>query len=201
MRPAIHINGTRVVVTAGPDESTHQVASHEDAIELAARLEQEWEDDARKRAELLARYIDEGVDVVVPHPDDAAEWGLTVEPTPTSETVPAGSDSEPLEPPQEGPQESVSEPVGDDSTDPAPEPVVTATARWEPDTSRLVVTMLATEDVSMWRSMLGRNTSTFALVAGNEAVRAFKGEPGGVFELRIDGPDGELVLTETIPES
>jgi hypothetical protein len=88
------------------------------------------------------------------------------------------------------PSAELSEPV---TPEPAGGGVVQVTSvNWNPETRRLTVHLLAAEDSDVWRRC-GTATAPFGLKAGEPSIRAWSMNEGDTYEVRLGGPDGELV--------
>jgi len=175
-KPHIDIRGRNVIISTGPDVTTIQAGSHEEAIEVAAKEEAHWEWVIASRREAYERNLRDGVPQVLLHPDD------------TEPVAPEPVSSEPSEPtePAELPE------VG--------ELVSVVGWRWEPSSSRIVVELTAPQDVTLWRAM-GERSSTVELKATGDKTefRHYKGAPGDRFVLRVGGEDGAVLIDTEVP--
>lgn len=227
MHQQISIHGLKVIVTRGPDTTTHYAGSHTEAVDLAARLEAAHEVDQARRAALLAYYIEAGVDVVLPAEpepeatevrvvgdgidfdysgpveglrDAALAAGITEF---TDDGVPLAPLPAPASALVEAPTATETPAVADDE-EPAPELAgglpVAATARWEPTSERMIVTFQPTEEATLWRRM-GNRSATFTIGPDSPSLtRMFKASTSERLEIRVGGPDGPLILTAAVPD-
>ena len=196
--PQIQLLGARVIVTRGGDVTVHQLASHEDAIAKAVELEEGYAADKAARDALYDKYVDDGVDVVrkpeIPEPP--AEPTPEPPPVPEPAVIEAPPVVEPHTPTPPAPAVDP-EPVAEVPTAPVPtepaEPLgLTAWSRWEPESSRIVVTMETNKPVTLHRQFGPAKKSSFEFKPGG-APRAYKGEVGWEFTLRLGSEDGPLV--------
>jgi hypothetical protein len=200
----IELHGRMVHEISGPQTTIHPCGSHDDAITRAAELETQA---AAMRAAVDAQIrasVTAGWDVVMPHPldldpgtdvtDDAsdtelAEMSRALLADFNSDDPNASVEPEPLIP---------SAPTVAELSEPAtPEPaaggvVEVKSVEWRPETKRLTVHLLASADVDVWRRC-GTATAPFALKAQELSVRAWGMNEHDSWEIRLAGPDGELV--------
>lgn len=166
-KPLISVKGSTVVWKQGGTTRRHHTGSHDEAISLAARLDEAWDTEVRARRAVYDRALARGGDVVR-YPDD----------------TPAAPAPDPL-------------------PDPEPEPVdtidVTVDVAWDPTDERVALTFDTTGDVTLWRSIGGRSSS-FDVTGGETLHRTFKAVAGDLLEIRVDGPNGDLVTSGTFGE-
>lgn len=168
-KPTIIPHGSTVTWKLGGTNRRYSTKNHDEAIALAAQLEQQWEDEQQARAASYRRLVDKGVDVVLVNPADQ----------------PAAAAPEP-------------EPEPDPEPEPEPDPDVDVDVDldWDADAERVNVTVTATQAITVWRSVGGRS-SAYDIPADDPVSRTFKAEDGDYLELRLDGPDGELLTEHT----
>lgn len=172
-RPDITVQGSLVIWRQGAVTKRHRTNSHEAAIDLAARLEGEFEAEQTARAESAAVMAARGVPVVQAAQERAGEERAAEPPTPVEE------DSSPL-------------------LSPHPDvPAVTVTSSFDAEEGRVVVDFNAEADTDVWRCV-GASKSTFKLPAG-ESSRRWKGEPGDAIDIRHGDADGAVIYAGVVP--
>ncbi len=212
MAPTYKIAGSVLIVQDESTRTRHRCASPEAALELAAKLEAEAIATEEARAAEGRLLLSMGVDVVLPHPADLgldlpvdANGRLAPEDAATLRAavlaqVP-GSDP-PTAPPtaEEATQTPDTAGTGEQPVEGTGGPVVAVETEWRDSTGQMVMAISteALAPVTLWRSIGGR-TAEFVVEPGKPTNRWAKGNPGETFELRVGGPDGDLLATATVP--
>jgi len=224
--PVFTFRGPNLIVVLDGVRTTWRLGSEAAAIDKAAEIETDWKQtQAAIEAEGLLLAA-QGADVTLPHPTEVGITDAVVAPDGEVDQATAARIREALAAQLEAPAEPTSWPAtvtGGSSavtiteatiTIPAPavpEPVVApveavalpveVALEWRPETSQMVMNLNVTtgdQPVRVWRSMGGRTTD-FTVEPGKPANRWVKGQPGELFQLRIDGPDGAVIAEQTIP--
>ena len=166
-KPEIIPQGSTVIWRLGGTNRRYSAKNHDEAIALAAQLEADWENEQAARAANYQSLVDKGVDVVRMNPADEQAAAPAPDPEPEPEPEP---DPEEVE--------------------------VDVVLDWDPNEERVGVVITATQAITVWRSIGGRS-SAYDIPKDEPVSRTFKAEDGDALEIRLDGPDGELLTAHT----